>query len=126
MNEDKQMVIDYDLAREAINQLLDELDRLGESDPAWAENQKSIIRNSLDDCFELAVKAKPLTAALAKAEERVRELEFALKNLSDECMIIAEALNDYPPCTQPSMSRNEASRNLKQWVSDIRTALEGK
>lgn len=65
-------------------------------------------------------------AALAIAEERCRELEYALKNLSDECLIIAEALNDYPPCTQPSMSRNDASRNLKQWVCDVRAALEGK
>lgn len=77
------------------------------------------------DGFDIDDPESPINA-LAKAEERVRELEFALKNLSDECLIIAEALNDYPPCTQPSMSRNDASRNLKQWVSDTRAALEGK
>ena len=46
------------------------------------------------------------------------ELYEALRNLADDCLIVAESLNDYPPCTQPSLNRNDASRKLKQYASD--------
>ena len=51
------------------------------------------------------------------------DLVAALKNLIDDCLIIAESLNDYPPCTQPALSRNDASRKLKQYAADCYAAL---
>ena len=51
------------------------------------------------------------------------EIYEALQNLVDDCLILAEGLNDYPPCTQPSVPRNEASRKLKQYAADCLSAL---
>ena len=107
MSEDNQMVIDYDLARESINQLLDELDRLDSSDPAWAERQKSIIRNSLDDCFELAVKSKardaeihalyaPVVEALRSAKASIELFEKVLLPKAESWMIENGQYKNHP------------------------------
>lgn len=53
---------------------------------------------------------------------RIETLEKALDNLIDDCLILAEGLNDYPPCTQTAISRNDASKKLKQYAADARSS----
>ena len=66
-----------------------------------------------------------LLSTLTTTQAEVARLKEALKNLCDDCLIVAEGLNDYPPCTQTAIPRNDASKKLRQYAADARAVLGG-
>jgi len=77
---------------------------------------------------DIAHRSRTQNESNARAIAEVPAMIEALRNLADDCLIIAEGLNDYPPCTQPSIPRNGASRKLKQYAAaayDVLSRIEG-
>jgi hypothetical protein len=84
----------------------------------WQTVQK-FKRSKLEEFLMLTVQHN------VDLEVQVKALTSVVGQLTSSVLEVAEGLNDYPPCTQPSISRNDASKKLRQLVADAQSDARG-